>query len=366
MRHLYCFNRLIQDERPDKGNLEARLLWHCSAMASLISSIDDTLQRANEPMHVTAIPEALGDRVLPSDRQMTNSELDTTFRALGRAFTLLLRGFDKLNNINQNHDHQAKVIYSFVKLFADILSGVEKVSIRRSEARLRKTIRAHGGHGQYEALRQSETDPAQQQVDLCDYLCQTLVAMTASLEPAKPGHNDILEGFLCLLLHRTGQRLYVFTFEDGTQETVSQSNGDRLQSHNIAADHRKAVASAAMHEEAKHLIWTLKQVLTLVREQQTGRQPNPSNPPDKNDLEETTRTRLQYTLLQGIFGADEKEFRDGFRMPDVAEPDVDVEMQTVSEDDTKQWFQQELWTLFGWEVLGRHLDIADSGLSHKS
>lgn len=85
--------------------------------------------------------------------------------------------------------------------------------------------------------------------------------------------------------------------------------------------------------------------------------------PDKSSLAEAARTRLQYTLLQGVFGAEVEEFGGGLRMPAVAEAAVavDVELPTVGEEETAEWFKLELWALCGWEVLGRHVEFGDGG-----
>lgn len=181
-----------------------------------------------------------------------------------------------------------------------------------------------------------------------------LVAMFTHINVTKPGHGNLSDGFLYLLLQRAGQRLHFFVFNNElSQKNAKPNNEDHLQSGTI-----EAVEKGAMREEAKYLIWTLKRAMMIVQRQlnQSGNS-EASNPPDKSSLAEAARTRLQYTLLQGVFGADMEEFRGALSMPAVAQGGLDVDIPTVSEEETVEWFKQELWALCGWEVLGRHIDF---------
>lgn len=356
MRHLYCYCQLLQNEIPDPDKLSSSLVWLSSATAKIISSICDV---SHSPTN--SKDDSTASRYPKHDGQLSTTltshlAFGTQFRALSRVYTLLLRGFDRLNTGSHNTAYQGQMTYSLVKLFSEILDGVHKVSIEISRAALEKAIKAHGDSqgqpGEPEPSRPKTTD---QETDLRAHLCRMLVAMFTHIDATRSGHSNLCDGFFYLLLQRAGQRLRFFIFEDEpSQDNAPQNNEDHLQSRIF-----EVIKKRALREEAKYLIWTLKRAMTIVHGRPNVRGDSASSPkePDKTSLAEGVRTRYQYTLLQGVFGADVEEFSGGLSMPAVAEVAADVDLPTVGEDDTVEWFKQEMWALCGWEALGGHLDF---------
>lgn len=376
MCQLYSYHRLLQDEAPDPRKLSSILLQLCSAAATIVSSACDALKSQIGPKipSTTALQTLSPEVTVSSGRKGPEIALGTMCRAHGRTFAHLLQGFDKLNKTTESRGYQGQVIYSFVKLFGDILNSLQSVSVMQSQVQPRTEIRTHTRKGQIEVFEEIDPGTLDKETDPRVHLCRLLVTMIASLEPAKPGHIDILEGFFYVLLERVGKTLYVFVFdEEESPILANRSHGDRLQYHGIGANLREALKRKAMQGEAKYLIWTLERAMTFVCRHHSV---NPtakvtkkkikdastskaavSKPPDKTNLSDRARTRLQNTLLKGIFGAGEKEFKDGLRMPAIAEMDLNAELPTVTEDETAEWFKQEVWRLLGWEILGQHDDI---------
>ena len=355
MRHLYYFCQILRDEVPDLDKLTCTLVWLSSATAKIVSSVCDISHRQNDSKNVSVASEASTDHGQQSTKHPSKLALGTLFRALSRVFTHLIHGFDTLNNGSQNTTSQGQVTYSLVKLFSEMLDGIHKVSVGISHAGLEKAIRRHGGHQEHhEGPDPNRSKTTEQEPDLRALLCRMLIAMLTHVDVTQPGHRNLSDGFLYLLLQRAGQRLHFFVFDDEpSQETSKTSNEDQLQSCSI-----DAVKKRALREEAKYLIWTLKQAMTIVHRQSNAEEASAaSNPRGKSSLREAARTRLQYTLLQGVFGDDVEELRGGLSMPTAAEIGVDVDLPTVREEETAEWFKQELWALCGWEVLGQHIDI---------
>jgi len=357
MRHLYCYCQLLRNEILDPDKLSSSLVWLSSATAKIISSICDVSHSPNNSKDASAASEAPGDDGQPSTTFTSYLPFGTQFRALSRAFPLLIRGFDRLNTGSQNTAYQGPITYSLVKLFSEILDGVHQVSIGISRAALEKAVNTHGDRqGQPREPEFSRPETTDQGTDLRAHLCRMLVAMLTHIDATRPGHSNLCDGFLYLLLQRAGQRLRFFVFDDeGSQTNTNPNDNDHLQSCGI-----EAVKKGAMCQEARYLIWTLKRALTIVHgPQNNGSGDSTSSPkkPDKTSLAEGIRTRYQYTLLQGVFGADVEEFSGGLSMPAVAEAAADVDLPTVGEEDTVEWFKQELWMLCGWEALGGHLNF---------
>lgn len=356
MRHLYYFCQLLQDDTPNPEKLSSTLVWLSSATAKIIFSVCDLSYRPNNFKDPSAASDAPQDDGQPFINLTSTLPSGTLFRALTRVFSHLIRGFDILNNGSQNPSHQGQVTYSLVKLFSEILDGIQKVSVGISQTGLEKAIRTHGGH---QGPEPSISEPANQDPDPRPHLCRMLTAMLTRLDATKPGHPDLADGCLSLLLQRAGQSLHFFVFDDEPNLKNSAPSTDP----NLLSRALHALKKSAMRDEAKYLIWTLKRAMAILHPQ-----PNPngdsapsSKQPDKCSLAEAARTRLQYTLLRGVFGADVEEFGGGLRVPAVAEVAVDVESPTVGEEETAEWFKLELWALCGWEVLGRHVEFGDGG-----
>lgn len=346
---------MLHSASPDPDKLSATLVWLCSATARIISSVCDHPHGLNKIKDVGTVSEAPQDDARPPITFTSSLTLATLFRALNRVFTLLVHGFNKRNDGSQNTAYQAQVTYSLVKLFGEILDGTHKVSVAISHAELETKIRTHGDRQLHH--EPSAPEPAEPESDPRPHLCRMLVAMLAHLDATKPGHADLSDGFLCLLLQRAGRRLRFFVFEEEqpNPRNPNHSNED----HHLQLRAVEAVQKRARREEAKYLIWTLKRAMTIVhgRPDVRGDLASSSKQPDRTSLAEVARTRFQYTLLQGVFGADVEELRGGLSMPAVAEGAVEVDLSTVGEEDTGEWFKQELWALCGWEALGQHLEF---------
>lgn len=353
---------MLNNGNPDPEKLSSRLVWLSSAAARIISSVCDLSHGLHNSKDASADSEAPKPDHQPSSTCTSNVAFGARFRALSRVFTLLVHGFDKLNNGSQNTAYQGQITYSLVKLFSEILDGIHKVSVGISHARMEKVLKTHGDHlenHQEAELNRSET--TDEEPDLRTHLCQLLIAMLTRVHTTQPEHtrtgrSNLSDGFLYLLLQRAGQRLHSFVFGDEpNQQNAKPNDRGSLQSYGL-----EAVKKRAMRDEAKYLIWTLKRTMTIVHGQINVSRASASSPKEagKTSLVEGVRTRYQYTLLQGVFGTDVEEFRGGLTMPAVADVGVDVDLPTVSEEDTAEWFKQEMWALCGWEVLGGHLDFS--------
>ncbi|KAI9879882.1 MAG: hypothetical protein M1830_006734 [Pleopsidium flavum] len=374
MTQLYGFHRLLQDEFPDPRELSSVLLQLCSSAAIIVSSACDTskIQTGPGSSRTAVLTGGQETTASPSERNL-EVELGILFRALGRTFAHLLQGYGKLNKTTESRGYQGQVIFSFVKLFGDILNNLHSVSVTKRQVQPEKLNRSHIPKANTEAPRNVEPETPDKTNDLGIHLCQLLVTMIATLEPAKPGHIDVLEGFFYLLLQRVGKILYVFVFDEEESPILANRDNDedRLRYHGIGANFQETLKRIAMQEEAKYLIWTLERAMGFVCRSHSvsptakgskGKVKDVSTTnkvmaPDKTNISERAKMRLQNTLLKGIFGVDAKEFKEGLRMPTFAEIDLDAAISTIPEDDTPEWFKQEVWRLLGWEILGQHVDI---------
>lgn len=378
MGRLYGFHRLLQDESLDPHKLSSAIIDVCSAATAIVSFASKSFEPQTRPGSSNAAFPSPGQEFIASfSNEGPNVAFGTLFRTLARTFVNLLQGFGKLNKTTESRKYQGQLTYSFVKLFGDTLASLHTVSVIQTQSQARQDIRPPTDKGQAETTHQSDPKTTNNDTNLYIHLSQLLVTMIAALDLAKPHHINILEGFFYLLLQRVGKILYTFVFNEEESPILASRNAEQenLQTHGIEVTRNEASKTRAMHVEAKHLIWILERAMSFVHRQQVI--PPPRKPPKskiknpsttitptlpnrhsaKPTLSEHAKTRLQNTLLKGVFGVDSEEFKNGLKMPTRAEMDLDMDLPTVAEEDVAEWFKGEVWRLVGWEILGEHVDM---------
>ncbi|KAI9718385.1 MAG: hypothetical protein M1812_004106 [Candelaria pacifica] len=318
------------------------------------------------------------DRI--SSMLQLHHETTSTFRALERTFCHLLEGLDKMTKDLVGKRSQGLLVYNFVKLFADVFALISTMSLCLAEQQMaiekqrpRKRTQKGNKHAK-EPISNSRLPSTED--DIRSHISRLVIAMITELQPAQAAHCDILEGFLYVLLNRTGQVLDKFVFKEPEGEDLS-SQPRNLPSRAIGQDQANEAQQRANRGESCHLVWILESSLASVQQNPPGdcaqaRDPSKDlrNSMDriksargglvsKELLPERAKTRLQNTLLRGMFGDDGKRFHDCFRKPTNSKPIPKMPTITRDGDDTEDWFKGQIWRLLGWEILSKDLDPQD-------
>ena len=208
--------------------------------------------------------------------------------------------------------------------------------------------------------------PAQERKVL-NYFRHLLVSMILSLDPSRDDHNNVLDGFMYTVLEDVGKTLSIFIFKD------LHSNPDlRFDSANLptpvhlAGKHVDEVGITVIERaaecESNLLVWILERAMAFIRQHDekasvtSNTPPNTPKPSPAAGLFERARSKLQNTLLKGVFGPDDPEFQDSLQSP-MERPECQIGDdpegygRASPEKDIGQWFSQEVWRILGWDVL---------------
>lgn len=297
-------------------------------------------------------------------------DLGSTIRASARAFTSLLVGLARLSEHRQTQ-LAGIVVYECVKMFRTILDGITESAL--ATAKLNTQVAgavsssAAAGKSRAKAIKHVQDTTSRA-------IAQFLNAVISYLDVGDLLHKQLFEGFMFVLLERIGKRLYVCTFDRERSATIE---GDISPPENLgsaSAGPGKELEQSALRLEIPNLISMLEKAIShaphhmhdhseaVSKPAKGGSQsskPNlgPRRPITgaKVALNRHAKERLQQTLINGMFGGDDKDdFLDCLRMPPrlAALPSH----PKVEEKDVAEWFKQEVWRLVGWDILGREVE----------
>ncbi|KAL2830009.1 hypothetical protein BDW59DRAFT_158764 [Aspergillus cavernicola] len=201
---------------------------------------------------------------------------------------------------------------------------------------------------------------AQKQVEAPKQLTSLLHRMITLLDLTCPGHRSVLEGFLYLLLSRIGKFLCLFVFQDLqlrpdlriVQSQLSMPAGI------VDVELNDKLLSAAQ-VEARYLIWLLERALPILDTPSVLDPAVSKDQPEPSQFISSIKARLQSTLIQAVFGANEDFGRNLKRaiQPDDLDLDRLSKTHQISKLSVSDWYIQEVWRLLGWEVLMKSKDL---------
>ena len=338
-----------------------------------------------------------------------HEEVTNQLHAVGQAFPCLLNGLERLDRLPQGRTLKGQIIWSFVKIFHDVLECICYLSATRAygkpipmpakmqtraqalqhsiaisdgfpaaailqsqcQACHERNIRCDGGVPECQNCREAEreckrgvpldfvdttvtstlfTPPTKYVLRLCEFA----IVLIAHLDTTKTTHEEVMEGFLFSLLRRLGQGLKSFTIGNqadwGAEEDESQA----------AADNRGSETQAVMEAQAPCLIWIFEQAQAFVTPRQTTQIPkNARRGPSaasRKSLSTIEQNRFQNTLLKAVFGDRvSAEYRPALTPPSSPLDNgffgrlaVDLKERDM---EVKDWFKYEVWRLVGWDCL---------------
>jgi len=217
-------------------------------------------------------------------------------------------------------------VYSFVKLFRDLLDRIGDLAASRITHNTSKDAQ--------NVSKEAKTAFASAKDDkTTSELCRLLITMAASLEVSNLMHQNIIDGLLFFLLTRVGQLLFVFSDDIQAQNKTTTSH----------------LFQGNFVPEGPHLIFLLTHLTPLIRSASLV-------------LAKKAKMTLQHTLLNAVFGAQTGDFvhalREPYFPPDNLDADADADVHTLaSRDDgnVRDWYKHEIWRCLGWEVLADHI-----------
>ncbi|KAK5013777.1 hypothetical protein LTR60_003687, partial [Cryomyces antarcticus] len=360
--YLYSLHKLYQQWSPDAGALAYHLIQASSAVASVISSACKRHHSRMGPEAATSVEEKRKPLKVSSAQVQHDEGLNAVFRAAARAFTFLLHGLAQLGAASESNKFQGSVMYTYVKMFAGVFDCIADAALVRVQQDVDDQPVASPTKGK------PKSQKTVKELQVPRAIAHFLMAMIGTLNAKSAVHRDVFEGLMFILLDRLGDRLYSFTFDHERGATIESEIVAPVVSTEV--DPRKLLDAQARKIEAPFLIQIFERAMAAAP-QFLGSQASfrtSKNAPatsksstvrgsgssGKASLTLPAKNRLQQTLVNGMFGsegAEHEEFMDCLRMPVRSGP---MPQQPKRESTSvPEWFQEELWKLLGWEILGR-------------
>ncbi|RJE19490.1 hypothetical protein PHISCL_08175 [Aspergillus sclerotialis] len=341
MRHFYTLQKFLQKKANHSSIIPATVNLCKVAGKELLNAVDENKTETSRSRTVLLQPEK------PS--------LSATIRAVESAFQLLFKAIGKLSGTDQDVHHVGQVIYHLVCLYESITKALQKhcqsraqqeiTNSRPAKKQTAKSLRTKTGQAQDTLVSNQEDGVATQ-------ITRLLCTMALSLDISCTKDQELLEGFLFILLTRVGKLLCLFVFQDLQLRQDLYVDPAKLPlPEGLLGVELNEESLLAVQMEAKHLIWLLERTIAFLNA--TSRPPSSATGSIRDNFVSKVKGRLQSTLLRAVFGTDDPSFQNSLQRP--ISPEVqelgDLQRFQISDKPVSDWFVQEVWRLLGWEVL---------------
>lgn len=267
------------------------------------------------------------------------------------AFKLLLQAIGKLSSTENAVHDVGQITYHLVCLYDAIMKTLQNHCQTKAERKKPNSIFTKKKPAPKPRKRQTERTvetPSKPEEEVATQVTCLLGKMALSLDTACIEHQDLLGGFLFILLTRIGKIMCLFIFQDMLRPDlyIDPATLPLPEGLNGADTSDKSLLAARM--EAKSLVWLLERTMTLLN-------PRPPLSDTINHMEFVSKIkeRLHDTVFQAVFGPDDPLFQNPLAYP---LPPAGLQLDSlrdpqVPEIPTSDWFLQELWRLLGHEIM---------------
>ncbi|KXG47363.1 uncharacterized protein PGRI_012330 [Penicillium griseofulvum] len=279
--------------------------------------------------------------------QANMPKIEAVMNAVTIAFHLTHKALHKIAGADNCTQHQSQVIYYLVGLFESTMTALTLYCTAMSKQK-QVTRNSKSGGG-----RKSVTQPDAQNKrtkeksssiknEVSSRLADLLCTMALSLNLARAEDQEVMEGFLFLVINRMGKMLALHVFHDlrlpmGICPGMTFPEG-------LEAMTDEGLMPKEAQLEAKYLVRLLDRMLNAESLQ------SPLETSPARQFIANSKDRLQKTLLRAVFGSDDRLFREDLRRPHTPPPQV-LDGEQTDQDKFADWLTQELWRLVGWDVL---------------
>ncbi len=318
-----------------------------------------------------ALPQLVGKRVEQDD--LAGKTAIDGFKpiivATGRCFRYLISGFDRLTHVAGGSELCGQVTYAFVQMYSklvDLIEAISKVETSSTAVTV-PTKSIPSKKAKVPAAMGVRSTP------LLDLLTRLLSSMLDRLDSKAETHRPLFEGFAYTVLNKLGPKLYTIAFGHPRAQDIAEEIQAGVQTleaeenEGASADLSDAESfKAATKLQAPYLIHLLNHIMTAAPgylgaaiNAKTGKPKAANNKGSvKGALTVVAKERLQRTLVNCMFGAEgaseEDPFKECLNMPVTSGPAL--LMPKLKGGDVKDWFQEEIWRLLGWEILSSERD----------
>jgi hypothetical protein len=332
-RQLYTLQKALQ-RKPMKANSLA------TAAVILCKSAEQELIRAVQRQSIST------NSTPPNAKQL--ADINDVFSGITIAFHLVHRGLHKLSRNEDERQHQSQITYYLVGLFESTMTTLTQHCTAISKQKPtpenpgEASVSLGPGSQPNKSRNSTKVKSLHSEDEIALHLADLLCTMVLSLDISRTEDQQVMEGFLSLVLDRAGKMLALYVFHD---LRLPMSISPRMTfpgGLEAMADEDLMPNDAQL--EAKYLVRLLGRMMDI------GSTKSVSEAQATRSFVENAKDRIQKTLLQAVFGPDDKLFRDSLQRPKTPPSQV-IDAKETNQEGFAEWFTQELWRLVGWDVL---------------
>ncbi|PYI09000.1 hypothetical protein BO78DRAFT_55504 [Aspergillus sclerotiicarbonarius CBS 121057] len=346
MRQFYTLQKVLQ-KRPNNSSIIRAAINLCSTTAGNVRSAIEQ-PTVSQP----------STKIVPQSKK---PDILAILNSTECAFRILIQALRKLSATGRATQDVGQVTYHIVRLYEVVIGALDGYCKRKSEqsphenkagARAsRQTQKAKPKRSKTGCFSDMQKDPDDESAT---HMSLLLSKMALSLDTTRISEQNVLEGFLLVLLNRIGKLLCLFVFQDLRLRPDLRMDAAKfplpegLKEIDLS---ESSLPAAAM--EAKFLIWPLERILTVLDDVPSL---SSSHPSLNTQFTTKVKGKLQSTLLHAVFGRDSL-WPDVLQRP-IQPNDRDLEKlrscSQIPEQSAPDWFIQEVWRLLGWEILAKN------------
>ncbi|KAL2075570.1 hypothetical protein VTL71DRAFT_513 [Oculimacula yallundae] len=301
---------------------------------------------------ISIIEKSISDCCLPLrlleaniDNQRTVNMLRRVLLHVARAFNACFNGMDRLFRTMHGRSKQREIVYRTVMFFRSSLDLLKTVSALQSED---------------EQIRQNQSTRSKRpRVEFVEYavnkyLAQTLasIANEVDWDVRLPGHSEILEGMLVVVIQHTGRLLSDAVFGE---DITAERGIVRLETRYVLPILYAALGGANRREQVNRVLsrefGDPRSFPTTSRNPALGASGSSgtNEPRVIGELLKKVRTLLQSTLLQNTLGTNDL---GGLTLPPAPAEMSEIEDTRQGEEKYgKEWLLETVWGLLGWDLV---------------
>jgi hypothetical protein len=284
----------------------------------------------------------------PSQTEQSNMpDTEAVMNGVAIAFHLTHKALHKIAEAGNCAQHQSQVIYYLVGLFESTMTALTLHCTAMSK-KTPVTDNTKSGRGKKSATqtdaqnKRTKEKSTSTKNDVASRLADLLCTMALSLNLTRTEDQEVMEGFLFLVINRMGKMLALHVFHDlrlpmGICPGMTFPEG-------LEAMTDEGLMPNEAQLEAKYLVRLLDRILSAESLH------SPLETTAARQFIANSKDRLQKTLLRAVFGRDDHLFREGLRRPHTPPPQV-LDGEQTDQNKFADWLTQELWRLVGWDVL---------------
>lgn len=289
----------------------------------------------------------------------TRASLKASLTAVGRVVALITTATRRLSHANETEELHGPVVYAFVHMYANLLSGLDEASDMVVQTMAPRTMVALERPKSAKAKSKPKV-PGVKDHPVLDDLTSFLCGVIDLLDPKVKLHTALFEGLAFTVIERIGSSLFALVFKHAHGATIEEETALSDETPPTTAAQKHALAAARL--QAPYLIHLLSRIMSAspahlgsTRKVQAGTGRKGPKTSIKGVLAITAMERLQRTLVNCTFGTEgvdvDDPFMDCLKMPGPSlQP---LPMPNVKEAEVQDWFKEEVWRLLGWEILSR-------------